>query len=456
VDVVSMAELPVSSTEESAQSRAVFTRTNLGIALAMFVSACVVWLLLDRLFGLNSLGASNAKYFLYQAQSLLHGRLDIDMPASATDIVVVNGKHYIVYPPMPAILMIPGVAIFGLHFSDILFTLLCSALNFPLLFFLFEQARANGLTRRSTNENAFIALLLYFGSINMWLSLGGKMWFTAHIVCFTFTLGSLLLALRRQFTWSAVLLACAFFSRATVLLGFPLLVYLAWQDGGRGTDVQRFVASVRARVPDWSAIPWRRIVPVVGVAAVMLALFMLRNFAIFGSPFESGYAVLIHQRYSVVKDGPFSPKYIPANILANFFDTPRISFQGPFDRHPVISMLNGGVGISVFVTTPLFLYLFWRNRAFSWLRAALWITIGFVVAAVLLFHAAGWVQFGARYLFDGYPYAFLLFVVNETKVVVGGRRPNAVDWRILALGMMGIAINLLGAHEFWTLHALRL
>jgi hypothetical protein len=420
------------------------------ITLALFLSAFAMWLVLDRFVGINPLSASVTPYFQYQAQSLLHGRLDIAVPATKTDIVVIHGKHYIVYPPFPAILMMPGVAIFGLGFSDVLFTLVLSALNLPLLFLLFEQARANGLTRRTTNENVFIALLLYFGSINVWLSLGGKMWFTAHIVCLTFTLGSLLLALRRQFTWSAILLACAFFSRATVLLGFPLLVYLAWQNGGAGTDLQRFLASLRARIPDWSAVPWRRLVPILGVAAVMLALFMIRNAVIFGSSLESGYAVLIHQRYPVVKDGPFSLRYVPANIVANFFATPTITFTGPFDRHPGLNLVSKGVGISIFITTPLFLLLFWRNRAFSALRAALWATIGLVVAAVLLFHAAGWYQFGARYLFDGYPFVYLLFVLNETRVVVGGRRPNAIDWRITALGLLGIAINLLGAFEVWT------
>jgi hypothetical protein len=441
---------PDSSSEAGAVSHAVFGCPNLRLAFALFAMACAAWLLLERLFDINPLSVSNAPHFLYQAQSLLHGRFDIVPPPIPTDVVLVHGKQYIVYPPMPAMLMMPGVAIFGLHFSDVLFTMLISALNLPLLYFVFEQARANGLTCRTSNENAVIALLLYFGSINMWLSLGGRMWFTAQIVCLTFTLGSLLLALRRQFTLSAVLLACAFFSRATVLLAFPLLIYLAWQDGGAGTELQRFIASLRARVPDWSAVPWRRMLPVCVVAMVALALFMLRNNLIFGSPLDSGYAVLIQQHYSVVKDGPFSVKYIPANILANFFAMPSITFSGPFDRHPAIDMLNGGEGISIFITTPLFLYLFWRNRTFSWLRAALWATIGLIVAAVLLFHAAGWYEFGARYLFDGYAYIFLLFILNETPVVVGGRRPNAVGWRIQVLGLLGIAINLLGANQFWT------
>ena len=420
------------------------------IAVALFLGAFAMWLVLGRFVGIGPFDVSNAPHFLYQAESLLHGRLDLDLPVTVTDIVTVHGKHYIVYPPLPAILMMPGVALFGVHFSDVFFTRVFSALNLPLLFLLFEQARANGLTRRGTNENVYLALLLYFGSITVWLSLGGRMWYTAHIICLTFTLGGLLLALRRHFTWAAVLLACAFFARATALLGFPLLLYLAWQDGGAGTELQRFIASVRARAPVWAAVPWRRMAPILGIAAVMLALFMVRNALIFGSPLESGYAVLIHQRYPVVKDGPFSLSYVPANIVANFFATPTITFKGPFDRHPGLDMVSNGAGISVFITTPLFLLLFWRNRTFSALRAALWATIGLVVAAVLLFHAAGWYQFGARYLFDGYPFVYLLFILNETRVVVGGRRPNAVDWRITALGLLGIAINLLGAFEFWT------
>jgi hypothetical protein len=435
---------------EGPQAQAVYDSTRLRLAFCLFLGAFAMWLVLGRFVGVGPLDVSNAPHFLYQAESLLHGRMDLDLPASVTDIVTLQGKHYIVYPPLPAILMMPGVALFGVHFSDVLFTRIFSALNLPLLFLLFEQARASGLSRRGTNENLYLVLLLYFGSINVWLSLGGRMWYTAQIVCLTCTLGALLLALRRHFTWAAVLLACAFFARATALLGFPLLLYLAWQDGGAGTEIQRFIASLRARAPDWSAVPWRRMVPVLGVAAAMLALFMVRNALIFGSPLESGYAVLIHQRYPVVKDGPFSLSYVPANIVANFFATPTITFMGPFDRHPGLNLVSNGVGVSVFITTPLFLLLFWRNRTFSALRAALWVTIGLVVAAVLLFHAAGWYQFGARYLFDGYPFIYLLFVLNETRVVVGGRRPNAVDWRITALGLLGIAINLLGAFEFWT------
>ena len=40
---------------------------------------------------------------------------------------------------------------------------------------------------------------------------------------------------------------------------------------------------------------------------------------------------------------------------------------------------------------------------------------------ILLFHASGWYQFGARYLFDLYPFAFLLLALNEVGWTGGSR-----------------------------------
>ena len=425
----------------------VFSRPNLILATALFATALLSLFALEMVFKISPLGVSNAHHFLNQAQSFLQGRWDLDHVSSeTTDVVMLHGKYYIVYPPFPAIALLPFVAIWGLHTSDVLFTAVISACNFPLLYLLFEQARAAGLTRRPRIENVIFSLFFFYGTLNLWLSLGGRMWFTAHILCLTCTLLSLLLALRRHYGWSAGLLACAFFCRATVLLGFPLLFYLAWQDVNREQLLQQFARSLLRRRPDWTAIPWRRLLPPLAITAVMVVLYMARNIAIFGSPFETGYAILIQQRYPVVTQGPFNAAYIPANIIANFFSFPQVTFSGPFDRHPVIDVMNGGYCVSIFVTTPLFLLLFWRNRQRNLLRGILWLTVGLVVVMVLLFHAAGWYQFGARYLFDGYPYAFLLLVLSEVRV----------DWRFALLGLFGVIINMLGALEFWTSHILRL
>jgi hypothetical protein len=434
------ATAPIAGHKEVALQEPVFGRRNLTIAGILFVFALGIVFVLERAFHIPLRGVSGAPHYVYQAWSFLHGRWNLDLPATTTDIIVLHGQHFIVYPPMPAILMMPGVAIFGLSFSDILFTTLFSALNLPLLFLLFEQVRANGLTRRSWREHIIFSIALYFGSINLWLSLGGRMWFTAHILCLTFTLLAMLMAFRRHYGWAAVLLGCAFFCRPTVALGFPFLYYLAWQDAGSQHLLEGFIQSLWQRRPDWSQIPWRRLIPPLAVTAVVVLLYLARNQAVFGSPLENGYDILIKQRYPDVTNGPFSITYVPANIVANFFTFPLVTFTGPFDRHPVLNVLNNRFAISVFLTTPLFLYLFWRNRRFNTMRAALWITIGLVVIAVLVFHASGWQQFGARYLFDGYTFAFLLLVLNDVRV----------DWRFLALAVLAIGFNILGALQFWT------
>jgi hypothetical protein len=420
----------------------VFGRRNLVVSAILFVVALVLLWAFEVRFGLHITGGSRAPHFIYQAESFLQGRWDVSLPPGTNDTALIGGKVYVLYPPFPAVALLPFVALFGLKTSDILFTTILSAANLGLLYLLLEQVRANGLSRRIWLENVIISVLLFFGSINLWLSLGGKMWFTAQIVCMTCTLLSLLLAFRGHFVWSAALLGCAFFSRATLLLGFPFLFYLTWQAGGTEHLVEQFFRSLRARAPEWAAVPWRRLAGVAAVLLAVIGLYLARNWAVFGSPFENGYNIVLHQErlYRGATYGVFSWHYVPANLIANFFSFPRIIFQGPEDRHPVIDLLNTGIAVSVFVTTPLFLLLFWRNRRFSLSRALLWGTLALLVVAVLLFHQAGWYQFGARYLYDGYPYAFLLLALNEVRV----------DWRFALLGIIGIAINAMGAYEFWT------
>lgn len=422
-------------------------RRNLIAAALLFCGALLALIALQ--LGMHSVSAhapgpfsvSRTPTFIWQANAFLHGRWDLQVSPKATDIVVLHGgKTYTIFPPFPALLLLPFVAIFGLTTSDVLFTSVCSALQLSFLFLLFEQVRANGLTRRPWRENALIALIFYFGSITLWLSLGGEMWFTAQIVAVTMTLLSLLLAFRRHYGWSAVALACAFFSRGTLLVAFPLLFYLAWEDVGRDHLIERFAVSLWRRRPDWRAVPWRRLAAPAAVAVAMVALYMVHNALLFGSPFESGYGIIIQQRYPLVKHGVFSLYYFPRDLFANFFAFPQVIIPNPYNLRPTIDMINGGEGSSVFFTTPLFLFLFWRNRGFSRLRAALWVTLGLMTAQILFFHWTGWVTFGARYLFEAYPYAFLLLVLNEVRV----------DWRFLALGALGILINLAGAYEFWT------
>ncbi len=429
---------------------------NLVITIALFVGAVVAFMALDAAFGIDFTRPSSNPYYTYQASSWLQGRWDIAVPGDKTDLITLHGKLYSIYAPFPAVLLLPLVAMWGTGVSDILFTLVVSACNLSLLFLVLQQLSARGLTSRSTRENAVWSALLFFASCGVALTLGGTVWFTAHIVSVACTLLSLLLAFKRHYFWSAVALGCAFFSRSTLALGFLFLLFLAWHDADPEHNLERFIASLKSRRPALSAIPWRHAVSIAAVAVGTAALYLIRNKIMFGSYGESGYDILNQQRYWWVPSihlGLFNIRYIPANFINDFLNLPRFDFtQHPdwlsgYNIHPMLDMLNGSpTGTSVFLTSPLFLLLFWHNRPRTKLQVALWALLGVTVAILLNYYTAGYHQFGTRYLFDFYPYVWVLLALSRARL----------DWRFVALGVLGIVVNILGAHQFWTHVMLRL
>ncbi len=405
------------------------------MSFVLFLLALVSLIVSSARIGINPFGSSYANHFVYQAQSLLHGHLDIPK-FTKTDIILVNGKYYIVYPPFPAIVMMPFVALFGLGFSDIFFTQVVSAINLVLLFWLLELLRRSGRSHRTFSQNVALCIFFFFGTINFYLSLGGTMWFTAHIVATTCTLCFLIFAFKQRYAPAAFCLGCAFLSRAPALVGVLLLLYLLVEE-------QTDVTTLRTLLKGIHRPFWRKaglaLAPLLAIGLV----FLVRNTLAFGNPLQTGYPLLVQQLYPQARYGVIGPHYIWPDLVANFLTFPNFIFRDAFDISPHLDILHDGIGLSVFITTPIFLFLFFiRNREASGLRKVLWMIVGLIIAAALIYHAAGWFQFGARYLFEGYPYAFLLLTLSEIEM----------DWRFYLLGLAGVLINFAGAEAFW--HAL--
>ena len=420
------------SDETSITPAVAHRRRTIICSVLLFCIALFSLIISSALIGLHPFGSSQFNYFVYQAQSFLHGRIDLPH-FTKTDLILVNGRYYIVYPPFPAFLMMPFVAIFGLGFSDIFFTQVCSALNIVLLFWLLETLRVSGRSTRTVRENVALSLIFFFGTINFYLSMGGTMWFTAHIVAATCTLSFLILAFKGRYALSALFLGCAFLTRAPALAGLPLLLYLLLEGQTERLTLKGLLSWARA-------LPWRKVALDLTPLLLVLLLFLVRNALAFGSPWQTGYPLLIQQLYPEVHYGILGLHYIWPDIVANFLSFPTFTFRDAFDISPHLDLLRGGVGVSVFVTTPIFLFLFFiRNRQPSTLRKVLWLVVGLVVAATLLYEAAGFYQFGARYLFEAYPYAFVLLALSEIEL----------GWRFYLLALAGVLVNGAGAYEFW-------
>ena len=67
---------------------------------------------------------SSNNHYAYLADGMLHGRLHLEgRPPHFNDWAKYRDKWYVSFPPAPGVLMIPGVAVWGLKFNDALFTL---------------------------------------------------------------------------------------------------------------------------------------------------------------------------------------------------------------------------------------------------------------------------------------------------------------------------------------------
>jgi len=128
---------------------------------------------------------SQAPHFVWQADAFLHGQLHLTArPPNLNDWVFEHGRWYVSFPPFPAVLMMPFVALQGLSFNDVAFTLPFAAVNVALLYRLLRRIQAG----RPEWEHAAFALLFGFGTLAWSCGIRGEVWFTAETMGVTLTL----------------------------------------------------------------------------------------------------------------------------------------------------------------------------------------------------------------------------------------------------------------------------
>ncbi len=369
---------------------------------------------------------SHAPHFVYQADAWLHGQLHLRVtPPDDNDWVRVGDRWYVSFPPGPALLMLPGVALWGFQLDDVSFTLAFAALNVVLLFLLLQSLGRAGEHHRTRGEDAALALLFAFGTVAFSCSIRGEVWFTAEVLGVTATLLYVMAAHRARrpvlagLAWSfaavtrAPLAFSAVFFLLEVMAGGERLGSrwrdpAAWRDGAR----------------------WRRLGLFALGAAPLLAAAAWSNQARFDSPFDFGHAHFWNNRVNadIQRWGLFSLHYLERQLHSAFTRLPHLEGgRLAWDPH----------GMSLFLTTPLFLWLLWPRER-PRLHLALWLTVAATALPGFLYQNTGYVQFGYRFSLDWTPYLFLL-------LALGGRPMGRAFW---AAGLLGVAVNTWGALAF--------
>jgi hypothetical protein len=366
---------------------------------------------------------SLAPHFVYQAEAFLHGQLALTTrPPNINDWVLQDGRWYVSFPPFPAVLMMPFVAIYGLAFNDVAFTLFFAAANVALLYRLLRRVQP----ARAEWEHATFALIFGFGTLAWSCGIRGEVWYTAETIGVTLTLLYLHLSLEgRHPLLAGLAVACASISRTPLAFSAVFFLFEALSPDG---PVDR--AKLRDPARWKKALP--RMVPYVAAIVAVAIPMAWANHVRFGSFSEFGHSHLYANRVNqqIQQYGLFHYSYLERNLHAAFTRLPEIQF------HPLRFGFSGD-GMSLFVTTPLLLYLLWPRER-PRLHRTLWLTAALVAVPGFFYQNSGWFQFGFRFSLDYTPYLVLLLAL--------GARPFTRLYWLAALG--GVLVNAWGAAVF--------
>jgi hypothetical protein len=346
--------------------------------------------------------------------------IDSEQIASRSDI------RYVSFPPFPAVVMLPFVAVTHLKFNDVLFTAIWAALNPVLLFLLLRRLRARGYSKRSVSDDLWLTVMFGVGSVYYFSSVIGQVWFTAHVIGVTCAIG---------YAWASLDAVHPMLAGLCVGLGYATRPAM-------GFMVPFFVFEVVRAAGGWQRLrKWRseglplgllpKLVRFAIPAGVVLAVLMVHNYLRFEQFGEIGHKYLnIGWQDRIQRWGLVNYHFLSRNLTCALVLLPRIMAQYPFVK-------VSEHGMSMLVTTPALGYTVAPAER-SPLARGLWLSILTTALPSLLYQNSGFQQFGYRFSLD-----YIIFLVML--LAVGGRK---FTWLFKAFVIFGIAVNLFGAITF--------
>ncbi len=343
-----------------------------------------------------------------------------DEIASRSDI------RYVSFPPFPAVLMLPFVAVVHLKFNDVVFTVIWAALNPMLLFLLLRRLAKRGYSKRGVTDDLWLTVMFGVGSVYYFASVIGQVWFTAHVIAVTCVIG---------YAWASLDAAHPALAGLCVGLGFatrtplgfmvPFFVFEAVRAGGGWERLRKL--RKQGLPPGLLSKLLRFALP----SGAILAVLLVHNYLRFEQFTEFGHKYLnIGWQDRMQRFGLFNYHFLSRNLTCALLLLPRILSQYPFVK-------VSEHGMSMLVTTPTLAYTV-APAEHSPLARGLWLTILATALPSLLYQNSGFQQFGYRFSLD-----YIVFLVML--LAVGGRK---FTWLFKALVIFGVAVNLFGAITF--------
>jgi len=423
-------------------------------------------------------------HFVWQALAFLDGRAAIEYPVAGfgdlpgndffQDVLPLyapdgsaTGLGLIPFPPLPAVLLMPFAALWGLRADSQAIAGVFGAIDVGLAWWVLGRLPITLVVR------ATATLFFGFGTVFFYTAELGTTWYFAHVVAVGFALLAVGVALgadrdaatevsdvppdrpRGRLRWLAgeldgrqmlagVLFGLACTARLPIVFAAPFFVLV----GGGGSWLGRGASAALG-----AAIP---LTALVGYNLISTGHVFHPAYEYLYQAEAYGYPSLGYETDWGIED----PRYIPRNLGIALFSTPAFlpdiipaalgahtplcveggAARGLFDEDCPIA-LPRDTGMSILLTSPAFLLaagvlarLYGRSRLVT--GAA--IAVILVFAVNLMHFSQGWVQFGYRFSND-----FVVFALPL--VALGAQRLRDRPLLVGGLVAVSIAINLWGA-----------
>ncbi len=329
--------------------------------------------------------------YVLLADAFDHGRAWINWPGMTSDALLYHGQRYVIEAPLPALLLMPFVAIWGTAVNQ---TLCAAILCGVAIGAAWELCRRYGL---SYARSAWLCGFLLAGTDLLWCAMLGDVWFIAHVSAVCFTLLALVELSGKRRGWLVALwAACAFESRFSLVLALPVYAYLILADD----DAPRVLS------PRWRL----QAAGFVGVLVPVAALWVWYNFARWGLWYDIGYTEWYHEDQLGSPTGsPFQLRYLPYQLWSFFVQGVHRLPQTPWYA-PTMS------GLALTWSSPALILAFWARRP-AFRVMALWALAILTAAPNFVYYVNGGAQFGMRHALDFEPFLFALMALAARKAI---------------------------------------
>ncbi len=317
--------------------------------------------------------------YVLLAQAFLRGEVAIHWPGAYIDALPFGGQYWIIEGPLPAVLLLPWVAVFGTANQTVLALLLCAA-AIGLCWLCCEHLEVPPRT------SVWVCAFAFAGTQLWWAAMLGDVWFIAHVASVACTFLSLAELTGRRRGWLVALGAAgAAFSRFSLVMAIPLYAWLLLR-GRPAAECRRALAGFAS------------------VVAVGVMVWVAYNQVRWGVWYDIGYSAWYHQDSAGSPDGsPFQLRYLPYQLWSFFVQGP--AWQATF---PWIIPTYGGLALTW--TSPAFILALGARRPRA-LVAGLWAAALLVAGPSFIYYVNGYAQFGMRHTLDFAPFLILLLAV---------------------------------------------